>query len=78
MNKQIISMLLTLFILHYAVSQKCVNEDNETIKQQVENAGCQFHDKTQWLRESICLMPHYQRIDPPEKSDRKIKVDIDY
>ena len=71
-------VLFITFFLDVAASQKYSKENNKSIKQQVQKAGCPYHDEKQLLRESICLMPHYQPFDPPEKSDRKVQVDIDY
>ena len=45
-------------------------ENNKSIKQQVEDAGCPYHKDTQLLRESICLMPNYKQFDPPEKNQK--------
>ena len=69
-------VLIVTLLFDIGVSQKY--ENNKSIKQQVEWAGCPYHDETQLLRESICLMPHYQQYDPPEKSGRKVQVDIDF
>ena len=78
MNANIAFVISYFLLLQFVVSQKHIDENNNSIKQQVESAGCPYHDQTQLLREGICLMPHYQANDPPEKSDKKIKVDIDY
>ena len=78
MNLKMYFVLPFTFLFGVVSSQKYIDENNKSVKQQVESAGCPYHHEMQLLREGICLMPHYHPFDPPEKSDRKVQVDIDY
>ena len=60
------------------LSISSITEKNKSIREKVEEAGCPYFEDKQLLMENVCLMPHYQPNKPSDKTDVKIKVDLDY
>ena len=54
------------------------NVANKTIKQEIQEAGCPFHNNQQLLRKNVCLMPGYATNEPPENENGETYVDIDW
>ena len=50
----------------------------DSTKMAIKAAGCPFHNKEQLLLNNVCLMPHYEKNNPPENSNGITIVDIDW
>ena len=54
------------------------DNDLDSTKMAIEAAGCPFHNVEQLLLDNVCLMPKYQKNEPPENSDGITVLDIDW
>ena len=50
--------------------------DNNSSRILIEEAGCPYNIKTQFLSKNVCLMPNYQLNEPPKNEDGKTNVDV--
>ena len=67
-----------LMVLAVTIPNNACMEMNNAIRQAITNAGCPYHDRTQFLAKNICLMPEYHSTEPPENNYGQTNVDIDW
>ena len=65
-------------VLFSALWQIKGDNENELIKQSIEETGCPFQNKEQLLLNNVCLMPNYQKHEHPENTDGIAIVDTDW
>ena len=78
MKRRNLDIILYFTVINVTQSISSKHENNKSIKEKIESAGCPYYEDKQLLMENVCLMPHYQPNEPTDNVNVKIKVDLDY
>jgi len=65
-RKNIISFIISVFIVMINASLPSEYEVNDIVKQQIKDAGCPFVNRNQLLERDVCLMPEYALNEMPK------------